>query len=76
CWGYAKRVYRCYPPSSKDADLEANVIKALNSVPLESIRKFATQSHRFMDAYYKGLNGKQAAWAKKYRSHRVLPATI
>ncbi|KIJ10549.1 hypothetical protein PAXINDRAFT_164241 [Paxillus involutus ATCC 200175] len=77
CWGYAKRVYRCYPPSSKDADLEANMIKALDSVPLESMRKFATRSRRFMDAYYKGLNGKQAAWAaKKYRGHQVLPATI
>jgi hypothetical protein len=30
-----------------------------------------------MDAYHKGLNGKQAAWAaKKYRGHRVLPGTI
>jgi hypothetical protein len=30
-----------------------------------------------MDAYYKGLNGKQAAWAgKKYRGHRVLPETL
>jgi hypothetical protein len=30
-----------------------------------------------MDAYHKGLNGKQAAWAaKQYRGHRVLPATL
>ena len=30
-----------------------------------------------MDAYEKGLSGKQAAWAsKKYRGHRVLPDTI
>ena len=30
-----------------------------------------------MDAYYKGLNGKQAAWAgKKYRGHRILPETL
>jgi hypothetical protein len=30
-----------------------------------------------MDAYRKGLNGKQAAWAsKKYRGHRVIPMTI
>ena len=30
-----------------------------------------------MDAYEKGLNGKQAAWAsKKYRGHRVLPESI
>ncbi|KAI6022540.1 hypothetical protein BKA83DRAFT_4054572 [Pisolithus microcarpus] len=77
CWGYAKRIYRCYPMSSKDADLEANVIKALDSVPLDSMQKFATRSRRFMDAYYKGLNGAQAAWAaKKYHGHRVLPSAI
>lgn len=30
-----------------------------------------------MDAYRKGLNGKQAVWAsKKYRGHRTIPATI
>ncbi|KAH7928301.1 hypothetical protein BV22DRAFT_1005279, partial [Leucogyrophana mollusca] len=35
------------------------------------------RSRRFIDAYQKGLNGKQAAWAvKKYRGHRVLPDSI
>jgi hypothetical protein len=30
-----------------------------------------------MDAYEKGLNGKQAAWAsRKYRGHRVLPDNL
>jgi hypothetical protein len=30
-----------------------------------------------MDAYRKGLNGKQAAWAaKKYRGHRMIPDSI
>jgi hypothetical protein len=30
-----------------------------------------------MDAYAKGLDGKQAAWAaKKYHGHRVLPDSI
>jgi len=30
-----------------------------------------------MDAYQKGLNGQQAAWAReKYQGHRVLPNTI
>lgn len=77
CWGYAKRLYRCYPPSSKDCDLEQNVIRALDSVPLTSMRKFAIRSRRFMDAYHKGLNGRQAAWAtRKYRGHRVLPVSI
>jgi len=30
-----------------------------------------------MDAYMKGLTGKQAAWAgKKYRGHRTLPVSL
>ncbi|OJA16043.1 hypothetical protein AZE42_13160 [Rhizopogon vesiculosus] len=38
------------------------------------MRRIAIRSSRFMDAYHKGLNGSQAAWAaKKYRGHRVLP---
>ncbi|KAG1788180.1 hypothetical protein EV424DRAFT_1650792 [Suillus variegatus] len=45
--------------------------------PLVSMRKFATRSLRFMDAYRKGLNGKQAAFAtKKYRGHRTLPLSV
>ncbi|KAI5984152.1 hypothetical protein EDD15DRAFT_2555733 [Pisolithus albus] len=41
------------------------------------MRKFAIRSRRFMDAYHKGLNGRQAAWAtRKYRGHRVLPVSI
>jgi len=39
CWGYAKRIYRHYPPSSKEADLEQNVLSALEAVPLDSMRK-------------------------------------
>ena len=39
--------------------------------------RFSTRSIRFMDAYRKGLDGKQAAWAsKKYRGHCVLSDTI
>ena len=41
------------------------------------MRKYATWSCRFMDAYDRGLNGIQAAWAAcKYRGHRVLPQNI
>jgi hypothetical protein len=37
----------------------------------------ARRSRRFMDAYQKGLTGKQAVWAsKKHRGHRVLPNSI
>ncbi|KAG1843766.1 hypothetical protein F4604DRAFT_1512276, partial [Suillus subluteus] len=77
CWGYAKRIYRQYPTSSKEVDLERNVLSALESVPLDSMHRFSTRACQFMDAYHKGLNGKQAAWAsKKYRGHRVLPDSI
>jgi hypothetical protein len=39
--------------------------------------KKAARSRRFMDAYDRGLNGKQAAWAaRKDRGHRVLPPNI
>ena len=40
CWGNAKRVYRQYPSSSKEADLEINLVSALESVPLQSMRKY------------------------------------
>ena len=41
------------------------------------MRKFATRSRRFMDAYDQGLNGRQAAWAaRKYRGHCMLPVSI
>ena len=39
CWGYAKRIYRQFPASSREADLENNVVAALNSVPLTSMRR-------------------------------------
>jgi len=30
-----------------------------------------------MDAYHRGLDGKQAAWAaRKYRGHRILPESL
>ncbi|KAG1815059.1 uncharacterized protein BJ212DRAFT_1431676 [Suillus subaureus] len=39
--------------------------------------KYSIRSQRFMDAYQKGPNGQQAAWAaKRYHSHRVLPDAI
>ncbi|KAF9000389.1 hypothetical protein BDZ89DRAFT_1121659 [Hymenopellis radicata] len=67
CWGYAKRIYRMFPESSKESDLTDNLLLALKSVPLESMRRFA-------DAYFRGLNGADAAWAnRRYRGHRTLP---
>jgi hypothetical protein len=38
---------------------------------------FANRSRRFIDAYDKGLNGREAIWAaRKYRGHRILPETL
>jgi hypothetical protein len=68
---------RTYPPSSSKEDLETNTLRSLESIPLPMMRKFATRSWRFLDAYDRGLNGKQAAWAaRKYRGHRVLPQNL
>jgi transposase len=39
CWGYAKWKYREFPPSSKEADLEKNVLAALEMVSLVSMCK-------------------------------------
>jgi hypothetical protein len=39
--------------------------------------RFANRSRQFMDAYARGLNRRQAAWAaKKYKGHRVLPENL
>lgn len=77
CWGYAKRVYRLCPESSREDQLEKNALDSLECIPLDTMRKFANRARRFMDAYDRGLNGRQAAWAaRKYRGHRVLPESI
>jgi hypothetical protein len=39
CWGFAKRIYRQFPLSSREDDLECNVIAALDSIPLASMRR-------------------------------------
>ncbi|KAG0696076.1 hypothetical protein DFH29DRAFT_758192, partial [Suillus ampliporus] len=77
CWGYAKCMYRQFPPDSSEAVLEQNMLKALDAVPLTSMRKFATRSLWFMDAYCKGLRGKQATYAvKRYHGHHTIPLSL
>jgi transposase len=39
CWGYAKRVYRQYPPSKDEEDLKNNLLAALGSIPLVNMRR-------------------------------------
>jgi hypothetical protein len=77
CWGWAKTIYRTYPESSREEQLVSNTISALELIPLSMMRKFANRSLQFMDAYKRGLNGQQAAWAsRKYRGHCILPIDI
>ncbi|KAI0371201.1 hypothetical protein BV20DRAFT_942876 [Pilatotrama ljubarskyi] len=77
CWCVAKCAYREFPPSSIEADLECNVLAALDSVDITKMRRFFNRTQRFTDAYRKGLSGTQAAWAcKKYSGHRTLPNGI
>ncbi|KAJ7582421.1 hypothetical protein C8J56DRAFT_791765, partial [Mycena floridula] len=74
CWGFAKRLYWMCPVSSKEANLERNMVESLNAVPIISMHRFATRSNCFADRYFHGLNGTEAAWAnKKFRGHRCLP---
>ncbi|KAF8594080.1 hypothetical protein BDV93DRAFT_535125 [Ceratobasidium sp. AG-I] len=61
CWGYAKARYRLFPDSSTQAKLEDNMLKALDSIPEHTFRKFAARSRRFLDAYAAGKSGKEAA---------------
>ncbi|KAJ7503787.1 hypothetical protein B0H11DRAFT_1853313 [Mycena galericulata] len=38
---------------------------------------FANRTRKFVDAYAKGLNGRQTAWAaRKYRGHHIVPEFI
>ena len=77
CWGYAKHIYCMNPESSREDVLEKNALAALEAIPMSTMRWFANQSSHFMDAYSRGLNRRQAAWAaRKYRGHRVLPVSI
>ena len=39
CWGYAKARYRLKPPSSKEEDLERNLLEAVHSVPIITMRR-------------------------------------
>ncbi|KAJ3553043.1 hypothetical protein NP233_g12736 [Leucocoprinus birnbaumii] len=83
CWGHAKRVYYEYPLAQATNDLtiikalEKNMEAAIKTVTVENIWKYACRAHRFLDAYHKGLSGKQAAWAlRKYWGHQILPNSI
>jgi len=54
--------------------LKSTVPKALASVNLMTIRRFARRAQRYMSAYRNGLTLRAAEYAvKKYKSHRRIP---
>ncbi|KAF8902320.1 hypothetical protein CPB85DRAFT_1176981, partial [Mucidula mucida] len=70
----SKQLYRILPESSDEDILIQNMLLVIDSVPVESIRRFATRSERFIDVYAWGLEGPKAVWAaRKYHGHRSLP---
>ncbi|GJE94827.1 hypothetical protein PsYK624_110020 [Phanerochaete sordida] len=78
CWCHAKRVYRQNPNiTTTDDEMERNVIAALESVSLLSMRRFCNTALRYMDGYRQGLNGAQSSYAARvYSSHRRYPEGI
>jgi len=44
CWGYAKRIYRLNPPSSKEEVLEKYALAALDSISLAQMQRFVLSS--------------------------------
>lgn len=81
-WGAAKAYSRKHCTYSF-TDLIQVVPRALETVPLSSIRKFARKSYRYIDAYRvrgddgNSLTPKQIEYAvKKYRQHRKIPVRI
>jgi transposase len=47
CWGYAKRIYRLNPESSREDHLERNALAALDAIPLETMRRYEKVSRIF-----------------------------
>lgn len=69
-WGYSKYLYRQVKKGSLEK-AEREVVKALEGVGLDIIKRYTNRAYRFMDAYHQGLIGDVALWAvKKQKSHR------
>ncbi|PVH67364.1 hypothetical protein DL98DRAFT_387009, partial [Cadophora sp. DSE1049] len=67
-WAYCKNLYRqVWKTTFNDVTRQA-AFKALDSCPLDTLRRYINRASRFMDAYRKGLSVKQAAWCVKKQS--------
>jgi hypothetical protein len=72
-WGAVKRFTREHCNYSWD-ELPDMVDLALDTVSLETIRRFARKSFRYMNLYRANVTGKLAEYAcKKFKSHRRVP---
>ncbi|KAF8950398.1 hypothetical protein BDZ97DRAFT_1688047, partial [Flammula alnicola] len=62
--------------------LQENMLKALKSVDIHTIRKWEHRMVRWMDSYRDGLSAKEAQFkvkqfsSKKYTSHRRVPESL
>ena len=75
-WGYSKALFRQVTKATfKDGQRE--VIIALDSCKLDTMRRFCNRSYRFMDAYKQGLSIKAAAWCvRKQKGHRAISEEV
>ena len=80
-WGAVKKYLRDHCDYTFDT-LKANLPKAMESVHLDTIRRWEHRMLRWMDAYQSGLEVKQAQLqvkkfsSKQYKSHRRIPERL
>ena len=80
-WGMVKKYLRDHCDYSFDG-LKENLPKALDSVPIQTIRRWEHRLFRWVDAYRAGLGSVEAQFkvkqfsSKQYKSHRRIPENV